>query len=179
MSADAAMDRRGHLGATVAGLLLLGLAIAAPGAAWAGASRNSPSGLGLPRFVSLGAERMNVRTGPGVRYPVAWVFLRRGTPLEVIAEFELWRKVRDIDGAEGWAHRSLLSERRTALVIGEIRTLSRQPDENAAPVLRAEPGVHGRLLTCRVEWCKMRINGLEGWLPRHHIWGVHPGEFLE
>lgn len=175
--ADAAMGGRRHL-AGVLGLILC-LAIAPLAAARAGAASDSPSGLPLPRFVSLAAERMNVRTGPGVRYPVAWVFLRRGVPIEVVAEFELWRKVRDIDGAEGWAHRSLLSGRRTGLIIGEVRTLYREPDENSVPVLFAEPGVHGRVLACRAEWCRMQIKGLKGWLPRAHVWGIYPGEVFE
>ena len=162
-------------------LVLILLALPALDAARAAesAAQRSESGLPLPRFVSLSANRMNVRTGPGVRYPIVWVFIRRGMPVEVIAEFGLWRKVHDIDGAEGWAHKSLLSGRRTGIVIGAVRTLYRQPRENSGPILFAEPGVQGRLLACRTDWCKMQIAGLRGWLPRSHIWGVYPGEMFE
>ena len=149
------------------------------GRATEGAVPRSESGLPLPRFVSLGADRVNLRTGPGVRYPIAWVFVRRGMPVEVVAQFELWRKVRDIDGAVGWAHKSLLSGRRMGIVSGEVRTLYREPEVNAVPVLFAEPGVQGRLLACRAGWCRMRIAGLKGWLPRDHIWGAYSGEVFD
>ncbi len=139
----------------------------------------SPSGLPLPRFVSLDADKVNIRTGPGVRYPIAWVFVRRDMPVEVTAEFELWRKLRDIDGAEGWAHKSLLSGRRWAIVTGEVRALHRDPDETSPPALFAEPGVQGRLVACRRERCKLEIQGLRGWLKRAYIWGVHPWEVFD
>lgn len=159
-------------------LLVLLSSLVAAAAAAEGPVR-SPSGLPLPRFVSLDADKVNVRTGPGVRYPIAWVFVRYHMPVEVTAEFELWRKIRDIDGAEGWAHKSLLSGRRWAIVTGEMRTLRRAPDDTAPPALFAEPGVQGRLLACRRERCQLEIQGLEGWLPRDHIWGVHPWELFE
>jgi len=154
-------------------------AAAAAGGAEAEAPVRSPSGLPLPRFVSLDADKVNARTGPGVRYPIAWVFVRRDMPVEVTAEFELWRKIRDIDGAEGWTHKSLLSGRRWAIVTGEMRTLRRAPDDSAPPALFAEPGVQGRLLACGRERCKLEIQGLSGWLPRDQIWGVHPWEVFE
>ncbi len=180
-SAGAVGRPAGVLGALVLALVLALLVSLPdpPTAAAQGAPQRGASGLPLPRFLSLSSDEANLRTGPGVRYPIAWVFVRRDMPLEVTAEFELWRKVRDIDGAEGWAHKSLLSGRRTALIVGEIRALHREPDATSPPVLFAEPGVHGRLLACRPEWCRMAIAGREGWLPRTQIWGVHPWETFE
>ncbi|MEH6546060.1 MAG: SH3 domain-containing protein, partial [Sneathiella sp.] len=70
----------------------------------------------LPRFVSLSSNKVNVRTGPGTRYPITWVFVRRGWPVEVIAEYELWRRIRDVDGSTGWVHKGLLSSRRTLII---------------------------------------------------------------
>ncbi|MEQ9638534.1 MAG: SH3 domain-containing protein [Alphaproteobacteria bacterium] len=137
------------------------------------------SGLKLPRFVTLGSDEVNLRTGPGTRYPKSWVFRRAGLPVMITAEHEYWRKVRDVDGAEGWVHRSLLSGRRGGLVVGDIATLRAAPDAGAAPVLRAEAGVVGRLQSCRVAWCEIEIAGRQGWLPRDAIFGVLPGEVFE
>ena len=134
------------------------------------------SGLPLPRFVSLRADEVNVRTGPGVRYPIAWVFVRAGLPVEVVEEFENWRKIRDVDGAEGWVHQSLLSGTRAAVVVGGVRLLTRTPAANGIPVLEAEPGVVGELLECRQDWCRMEIAGRRGWLPQDQIWGAYAGE---
>ena len=129
----------------------------------------------LPRFVSLLADKVNLRAGPGVRYPINWIYLREGLPVEVIAEFELWRKIRDYEGTEGWVHKSLLSGRRTAIITRSTRTLYRRPG-GTVPVLRAQAGVRGRLLACDGKWCRMRIAGTEGWLPRKAVWGVYAAE---
>ena len=130
----------------------------------------------LPRFASLKADEVNVRTGPGTRYPIAWVFVRKGLPVEVIAEYELWRRIVDVDGAQGWVHRGMLSEKRTAIVLGDARDFRRRPDADARVVLRAEPGVHGRLFGCREGWCEMQIAGRKGWTRLDYLWGVYPGE---
>ncbi len=79
----------------------------------ANAQTQKSTGLPLPRYVSLRAEEVNMRTGPGVRYPVDWVYKRRNLPVEIIAEFGTWRKIRDVEGAQGWIHQSMLSNRRT------------------------------------------------------------------
>ena len=136
------------------------------------------TGLPLPRFVSLAAERVNVRFGPGKQYPVNWVFARKGLPVEIIAEFDTWRKIRDHDGEEGWVHASLLSSRRTIMVIGEVRSLRRTPSTDAREVLRAEPGVIGDLFDCEETWCRVEIEGRRGWLQRSEFWGTRPGEIV-
>ena len=82
------------------------------------------SGLPLPRFVSLRSEEVNLRTGPGVQYPVDWVYKRRNMPVEVLAEFGTWRKVRDIQGTQGWVHQSLLSSNRWVTITGQARTVA-------------------------------------------------------
>lgn len=132
--------------------------------------------LKLPRFVSLRSAMVNVRTGPGMQYPIVWVFVREAMPVEVTAEFDTWRKIRDIDGAEGWVHQNLLSGARSAIIQGEVRTLLRTPEVSGVPVVQAEPGVQGRLLACNIAWCRIDIGGRRGWLPREQIWGVYPGE---
>ena len=133
----------------------------------------------VSRFASLRAERVNVRSGPGTRYPISWVFVRRGLPVEITAEFEFWRKIRDRDGAEGWIHQSLISGRRTALVAGGLRALRDDASASSSIVLYAEPGVQGDVLSCRDSWCEIRIAGQVGWMPKNHIWGVRADETIE
>jgi len=135
------------------------------------------SGLPVPRFVSLGAEKANVRNGPGKRYPIGWVFVRQGVPLEVIAEYEMWRKIRDKDGAVGWIHRSLLSSRRSAAIKGKKPSaLHRQPDPKSDLIAQLEPGVIARILTCEDGWCRLDVGGRRGWILRARLWGVRPKE---
>jgi len=138
-----------------------------------------PSGLTIPRFVSLSASEANLRTGPGERYPILWVFVRRGTPLEVTAEYGAWRRVRDHDGTIGWMHSALLSGTRTGLVTGSLRTFYSNPSNGSNAVLRAEPGVMGTIETCREGWCMLDVRGISGWLPQEHFWGTYFNEEFE
>ena len=143
-------------------------------------SSAAKSGLPVPRFVSLGADKANVRNGPGKRYPIGWVFVRRGVPLQVVAEYELWRKIRDVDGAIGWIHRSLLSNRRSASVLGNTPCpLRRQPDATADIIARLEPGVIVRLLECGSDWCQLDVSDRSGWVQRSSLWGLLPTETLK
>lgn len=145
--------------------------------AWGGPAVQAGANEGfLPHFVSLRTDKVNVRAGPGLRYPISWVFRRAGLPVEVIAEFDNWFKVRYADGDVGWVHSRLLSARRTAVIAEKIRILWRTPDADAAPVLQAEAGVQGQLLTCQDDWCQLQIDGKKGWLLREALWGVYPGE---
>ncbi len=130
----------------------------------------------LPHFVSLRADKVNVRTGPGTRYPISWVFRRDGLPVEAIAEFDNWFKVRYSDGDEGWVHRRLLSAKRTAVITGNVQILRRAPAADAVAVLRAEKGVQGELIACQSTWCQLQVGGKKGWLPRKSLWGVYPSE---
>jgi len=134
--------------------------------------------LPVPRWASLRSDEVNVRVGPGWDYPILWVFVRHGLPLEITAEFNYWRRIRDIDGEEGWVHQRLLSGARTVIVTGGIRTLRRAPDD-PGPVLRAEAGVIGGLLECTRVWCRLEIEGNRGWLPRMQLWGVYPDEVVD
>lgn len=169
--------------AAMAGMraLLLSLALtAAPMAAGALAAEDG-SGLPLPRFVSLRADEVNLRTGPGVQYPIDWVYRRRQLPMEVIAEYTTWRKVRDHQGTQGWVHQSMLSPTRTFVVLDKVRTLRRSAATESDAVARAEAGVVGRLLACpdASSWCRVEIDGLAGWFRRVEMWGVYEVEAVK
>src|SRR5258708_26437841 len=155
---------------------ILRLALAGLIGVASGVAQAAESSLPVPRFVSLRSDEVNVRTGPGVRYPIDWVFQRKTMPVEVLAEVETWRKIRTIDGTEGWVHQSMLTGRRTAIVLGEVRTLRKKNDPEAAPVALLEPGVIGALLECRTAWCRLEVAGQKGWPPRDQGWGVVPAE---
>lgn len=139
-----------------------------------------PSGLPIPRFVSLKADRVNVRRGPSTTHQVIWVFARKGLPVEIIAEFEHWRRVRDSDGEEGWVYHSLLAGRRTALAAPWLKsgrlTMLDAASANADPVAAVEAGVLGLIEECTGLWCRFTTNGYSGWVRQELLWGVYPGE---
>ncbi len=142
------------------------------------------SGLPLPRYVSLKGKRVNVRVGPSQDHDVAWVFSKPGLPVEIIAEFENWRRIRDSEGAEGWVYHSLLSGKRTALVApwqahgapDAMLTLRRAPETAARPAARLEHGALVRVEECGVGWCEVRVAGIDGYLKQDLLWGVYPDE---
>jgi SH3-like domain-containing protein len=154
-------------------LAVLGLLATLPEAL---AQAGRTTGLPLPRFVSLGADEVNLRFGPGEGYPIAWILTREGLPVEIVQEFDTWRKVRLHDGDLGWIHASLLSSQRTVIVADEVRALRQTADREARIVLRAEPGVIGQLIDCDASWCRVEIEGRRGWLQRAELWGVLPDE---
>ncbi len=153
----------------------------APGPGAPSATGAETSGLPLPRFASLRSGEVNVRTGPGVQYPVDWVFQRQGMPVEIIAEYRTWRKIRDWQGTQGWVHQSLLAGKRTAIVIGGMRALLAKPEADAKPVARLEAGVIANLLSCPEQsaWCRLEVDGFDGWLRRVDFWGTLKDEVTE
>ncbi len=163
-------------------LLLTGIFLNAPQVAKpALAAARKGTGLALPRFVSLRAGEVNMRAGPGVQYPVEWVYRRRYLPVEIIAEYDTWRKVRDWQGSQGWIHQSMLGGKRTVIVTGKVRNLRKKDDADSPPAARMEVGVIANLLACPATsgWCSVEINGINGWLRRVDFWGIRRDEVIE
>jgi len=147
-------------------------------------SRGAVTGLPTPRFVSLKSNRVNVRRGPSRSHQVEWVFVRAGLPVEVIAEFDNWRRVRDHEGDEGWVFHTLLSGRRTALVApwdgGEtLLPLQRQPRRDTAVMAQLSPRVLVDVETCESGWCRVAVDEARGWIEQTSLWGVYPDELVE
>jgi SH3-like domain-containing protein len=160
--------------------LLLGLfAASAPQGVLAEAKRGSATNLPIPRFVSLKASKANVRRGPSLTHRIDWVFTRRSMPLQVTAEHGHWRRVRDMDGAGGWVHYSLLSGVRTVIIEKDMLAITMQPDRNSPVVAQLELGVVARLHECGPAQCKLASAGYKGWAPKAALWGVKPEEIRE
>ncbi len=137
------------------------------------------SGQPIPRFVSLNSDEVNVRSGPGVRYPIQWIYQRRNMPMQVIAEYDTWRKVRDWEGTEGWVHRAMLSGRRGAIITVDEITLREEPNLASPALARLMNGVVGLIDQCGKSWCQMETHGLEGWVPRDAVWGLFKDESFQ
>jgi len=146
------------------------------------------SGLALPRFASLKSDRVNLRQGPGTDYPTAWVFRRAGLPVEIVKEFESWRQVRDAEGTTGWVLGSMLSGRRTAVVLPwEQKADQQQPtsaalrdDDSASarPLAYVEAGVLASIISCDGRWCRISVGGFRGYIEQVKLWGAYQGEVI-
>ena len=171
---------------------VLSLALLALGAVPAPAQQQPPggrlgTGLPVPRYVSLKTDRVNLREGPSKDHRTAWVFQRAGLPVEIIAEYETWRRIRDSEGTDGWVLHSLLSGRRTALVMpwakGEqapIALLDRS-DDKGGTVAQLQPGVIANIKGCDGTWCHITIArersvDVNGYVRQDMLWGVYPNE---
>jgi SH3-like domain-containing protein len=141
------------------------------------------TGLPVPRYVSLKTDRVNLREGPSKEHATTWVFQRAGLPVEITAEFETWRKVRDSEGSEGWVLHSLLSGRRTALVAPwkkrENFKIFTRAAESADLAATLQSGVIGNIRTCDGAWCLIDGEGFKGYIKQSNLWGVYPGEKIE
>ncbi len=138
------------------------------------------TGLPLPRFASLRSDDVNLRAGPGFRYPIEWVYKRRSLPMEIEREFEVWRLVQDPDGIRGWVHQATLTGLRTFMVQGADATLRAEPKDDAAPVAILKVGVIGRIRSCEAgsDWCRLQVGEYRGYLKRSQIWGALPNEVI-
>jgi SH3-like domain-containing protein len=137
--------------------------------------------LPLPRFVSLKSDKVNVRKGPSTDQSIVWVFSRAGLPVEIIAESDNWRRVRDSEGADGWVFHSLLSARRTALVTPWSKGDERVPlysseSTGSRAVAELQSGVLGNVLGCDGEWCNVSVDDYSGYVQQDKLWGVYKGE---
>lgn len=141
------------------------------------------TGLPLPRYVSLKSDRVNLREGPSQDHQTIWVFQRAGLPVEITAESDNWRKIRDSEGTEGWVLQSLLSGRRTALVAPwkkETLALYAKPSESSDVVAKLQTGVLGNVRKCDGgSWCSIFGDGFSGYIQQSNLWGVYPDEKIE
>lgn len=163
------------------GALLAVLCLLLAGMADARAENGASSGLPLPRYVSLKTSPINMRAGPGIRYPIEWVYQRASLPVEVIAEFDTWRRIRDPEGIEGWVHQSMLSGARKGLIVGARRTLRASATLTAAPVAYLDPDVIVDIEHCPADkaFCEVSVSGITGWLPREYVTGIYLTETID
>jgi SH3-like domain-containing protein len=171
------MALRSRLAGLVGAALLGGLF---PSALSAQETTGSVSGLPVPRFVSLKPSDTPMREGPSKDHRIKWVFKKEGVPVEIIAEFENWRRVRDSEGDDGWVFHSRLSGRRTAQINPKLKdpdiAIYGRDSDAADIVARLQPGVIGSVEQCTGRWCRITGQGFDGWLQQERLWGVYPGE---
>jgi SH3-like domain-containing protein len=187
LSGGETVPQRALIGIVIA----LGLSLTAQSSAKAAddnvkqaAVEGAKSALPVPRFVSLKSDKVNVRKGPSTDQSIVWVFSRAGLPVEVIAESDNWRRVRDSEGADGWVFHSMLSARRTVLVApwakGEERVpLYSSKSTSSRSVAELQSGVLGNVVTCDGSWCELSVDDYSGYAQQDQLWGVYRGEEIK
>jgi SH3-like domain-containing protein len=140
---------------------------------------DNTSHLPVPRFATLRSGEVNMRTGPGTRYPIEWVYARRGLPVEVTAEYDIWRRVRDPEGTEGWVNKTELTGKRGAIITGTGHDIYDSRNEQSAVLAHLETGAIGQIVSCAQDWCKVKFAGVKGYLRKTDFWGAYPTETFD
>lgn len=135
--------------------------------------------LPLPRYVSLKASEANVRRGPSLSHRIDWIFTHRNMPLQIVAEYENWRRVVDREGLGGWIHFTLLSGVRSVIIDTDMQPIFARASEDSSQIALVESGVIARLKACTATWCEVDADGFDGWIPKTALWGVDADEVLE
>ncbi len=137
----------------------------------------TPSGLSVPRFVSLRHAKINARIGPSMEHPIKWTYTRKGLPVQITAETEEWRRIRDPKGDVVWVRREMLSGTRTAIVIGTTEAILRKtPSQTAGARATLDPGVILNVKDCGKGWCAVKTDRFTGWVEVNRLWGLEPNE---
>ena len=145
-----------------------------------------------PHFSSLKSSEVNVRKGPNVRYNIEWLYQKKGEPVEVIAQFEHWNRIRDVNGDEGWVKSVMLSKKRTGVIIvtnaqksvksNEVdlfAKLYRKPNNTSNVFAHIASSKRVVIEQCQKQWCKIKVNDVSGWLESQYLWGVYPNEVFK
>lgn len=140
--------------------------------------------LSIPRFVSLKMGEVNLRTGPGSRYPIKFVYKKKHYPMEIVDEHELWRQVREIDGTVGWVHRRMVTGVRYVLLKTDT-TVFKKPDETSKIRANVSKNVLGKIESCpsKKDFCELEFEfedrKIKGWVKRSTLYGIYPNEVIK
>ena len=138
--------------------------------------RGQVTNLPIPRYVSLKANEANARRGPSLSHKIDWIYKRQNMPLEIYAEYENWRRVRDFEGLGGWVHYTLLSGKRYVLIKNELLEMRLLPSMESQVIAKVPQFNIANLDKCNKDWCRIIDNGYKGWVPKSEIWGVYNNE---
>lgn len=167
-----------RVGAIAVTFLLCGVSLAQESAA-TDPGRGPVTNLPMPRFVSLKSTETNVRRGPSLTHRIDWIYKRADLPVQVIAEYENWRRIVDRDGLGGWVHYTLLSGERSVLIDEDQTPVRSRPEPEAPEVAVFEQGVIAFLGACEINWCRIEAGGYKGWALKTALWGVDADELRE
>lgn len=124
-------------------------------------------------FASIRASKANIRSGPGQHYPVKFTFNARSIPVHVVSEYDNWNEIKDYQDNTGWINKSLLTKRRSLIIITSLNRISmyNKPDDKSRMLLYLKNFVIGDYLECKDDWCRMKIEGKKGWVRKNHLFG--------
>jgi len=155
---------------------ILMVVLAAAGSSWAETPRITPSGLPVPRYLSLKYDPVNARQGPDEEHRLMWTYHAKGLPVQVVAETREWRRICDPNGDLTWVHKRTTDGKRTVMRVqpGDLPLLA-SPRAGARVTAYLRSQAVAGLDRCDKGWCRLRADGAKGWAPETAVWGTAPG----
>ena len=137
----------------------------------------SDTGYKIPRFVTLKSNEVNLRVGSSTNYPIVLKYTTRNLPVEITDEYDVWRKTKDIEGNEGWIHKTLLQGDRFA-IINQTYQSSVKLYLKPQGIAIGEIGKFNivKINSCLLGWCKIEYEKYKGWIKKENLWGVYKDE---
>jgi len=130
------------------------------------------------KYLSIRTSVANLRIGPSSSHPIAFVYEKKNMPVEVIDEFEVWRKVKDYQGDIGWIHLSQLSRKRTLLTMKDGIVLFKNATIYSKPIIKIGNLEAASIKKCIPNWCLVEIQQYKGWIQTDHVWGLENKEII-
>jgi len=122
------------------------------------------------KFLSLKKNKTNVRYGPGIDYPIKYIYRKVNLPVRQIDKKENWRRVLFLDNNSGWIHWSQLKPSNSIIVIEE-KILFKNPSNFSEPFARLEKGRLLVIKKCENYWCNVIVDDYTGWIKIKNVWG--------
>ena len=121
-------------------------------------------------YLMLKNSKVNVRMGPGLDYPVKFIYKKKYLPVKVIDKKENFRKIIDHKKNSGWIHISQLKKVNSVIVLSN-RILFKKPSFNSRPIANIDSGRLLVLKKCKKDWCEVSSQTYKGWINMYNVWG--------
>ena len=122
-------------------------------------------------FLSLKKNKVNVRYGPSLDFPIKYVYKKINLPIKQIDKKENWRRIIDIKNNSGWIHWSQLKKINSVITLDE-KILFKKPSLFSRPIAKIQKGRLLIIQNCVKEWCKIKTSNFKGWVNKENLWGA-------
>ena len=123
-------------------------------------------------FLTLRNDKVNLRQGPSFEYPIKIFYKKKFLPVIVQDDYGNFKKIRDHENNSGWIHISQLSKKKAAITIDDDVIVFNKPSIYSNPSVILKKGRLCKILKCKEDWCKIKVDKYKGWIKKNSLWGL-------